>query len=770
MLMSSRRKLAVAVCTALCFPAAAAAETYHVGPNRPYTTLGQVASLLAPGDVVEVDGDATYASVRFTKPGTAQAPITIRGLRVNGKRPVVSSGTYTVHFELSNHYVFEGFEVTGGTSRCVQVHAAYITIRDTLVRDCPAQGILATDGDTGWLTLERVEVARSGSEDRRHPIYVSSDPDAYPGAVFRMQHCYVHDGVGGNAVKSRAERNEIYYNWIENGRYRELELIGRDGEVPPRAMHSDIVGNVFIKGPGRTSSIARVGHDDKGHDDTGQYYGSRGRYRFVNNTFVVDRLDGAVIEAYGRLEAVEAHNNVFFRRGGPTNAAIRILDDEDALWEHGAAVTSGTNNWVMSGSTMIPSVWNGSIIGDDPGFANLAAGDVRPAAGSPLIDAGTTSAPASPSGYPFPSPLYPPGYQPPLRSVGASPDVRPVSGTIDIGAYESGQTPACTYTIAPTSNSFGSNGGSGEIDVSTDADCSWTAAANANWITVASGGSGTGSGSVGYAVAANSGSTARNGTLTVAGQVFTVQQDAAAGCTYSIAPTSASMSAAGGTGTVTVTAGAGCTWTATSNATWITVVSGGSGSGDGSVGYSVAANSGSTSRNGTLTVAGATFTVAQAAGGSAGTVVDVYADQQDVTFTGGSSGVQAVVVAGEGVGGSFAIKHTNLALWSSSKRLHFATPVNISGVLATDKLQISLDLSAGGPNPNAIHIYFNNNWEQMVVAPGVDSAPGYQTFTLSLGAVRSKLGNSVNDIYFKAGSGFPSAGTLWVDNVKFIRP
>jgi hypothetical protein len=83
------------------------------------------------------------------------------------------------------------------------------------------------------------------------------------------------------------------------------------------------------------------------------------------------------------------------------------------------------------------------------------------------------------------------------------------------------------------------------------------------------------------------------------------------GCTYSISPTSASPAAAGSTGTVSVTAGTGCAWTAASNASWITITSGASGSGNGSVGYSVAANSGA-ARSGTMTIAGATFTVNQA--------------------------------------------------------------------------------------------------------------------------------------------------------------
>jgi hypothetical protein len=90
-------------------------------------------------------------------------------------------------------------------------------------------------------------------------------------------------------------------------------------------------------------------------------------------------------------------------------------------------------------------------------------------------------------------------------------------------------------------------------------------------------------------------------------------------CSYSISPTSASYAAAGGSGTVTVTAGAGCAWTASSNASFITVTGGASGAGSGTVSYSVAANGGTTSRTGTLTIAGQTFTVSQAGTGGGGT-------------------------------------------------------------------------------------------------------------------------------------------------------
>jgi hypothetical protein len=175
-------------------------------------------------------------------------------------------------------------------------------------------------------------------------------------------------------------------------------------------------------------------------------------------------------------------------------------------------------------------------------------------------------------------------------------------------ATEEPITGGCTFSLSPTNSAFSSSGGTGTVNVTAGAGCAWTAISNNSFITITSGSSGTGNGSVGYSVAINTGG-ARNGTMTIAGQSFTVSQ-AAAGCSYSISPTSQNFIAAGGAGTVNVTAGVGCGWTATSNAAWITITGGGSGSGNGSVSYSVAANTGS-ARSGSMTIASQTFTVTQ---------------------------------------------------------------------------------------------------------------------------------------------------------------
>ncbi|WP_156033363.1 BACON domain-containing protein [Candidatus Magnetobacterium casense] len=82
-------------------------------------------------------------------------------------------------------------------------------------------------------------------------------------------------------------------------------------------------------------------------------------------------------------------------------------------------------------------------------------------------------------------------------------------------------------------------------------------------------------------------------------------------CSYSITPTIKSFPATGGSDTISVIAGSSCAWTATSNATsWLTVNTP-SVSGNGTVSYTVAANTATTSRTGTITIAGQTLTVTQ---------------------------------------------------------------------------------------------------------------------------------------------------------------
>lgn len=84
---------------------------------------------------------------------------------------------------------------------------------------------------------------------------------------------------------------------------------------------------------------------------------------------------------------------------------------------------------------------------------------------------------------------------------------------------------SCSYALSASSQSFGELAQVGALTVSAGAGCEWTAASEAQWISVlAPAAPAAGSGVVRFSLDRNVGSTARTGTLSVAGLTFTVVQ------------------------------------------------------------------------------------------------------------------------------------------------------------------------------------------------------------------------------------------------------
>ena len=190
------------------------------------------------------------------------------------------------------------------------------------------------------------------------------------------------------------------------------------------------------------------------------------------------------------------------------------------------------------------------------------------------------------------------------------------TGHITVGSQVCTVTqPACSYSLSASSASLGSAATTGSFTVTANVGCSWSVSSSDGWLTITAGASGSGNGTVVYAVTANaSNCLARTGTLTLAGQTFTVTQAAGSGAT-ALPVTAASVGSDASNGSLTVAASAGCNWTANSNVGWLTVTAGSSGTGPSNVAYAVASNaSNCTARVGTLSVAGELFTVTQAAG------------------------------------------------------------------------------------------------------------------------------------------------------------
>jgi len=209
---------------------------------------------------------------------------------------------------------------------------------------------------------------------------------------------------------------------------------------------------------------------------------------------------------------------------------------------------------------------------------------------------------------------------------------------------ETSAQPACTFTISPTTQNFALGGGTGSVTVTTQSGCNWTAVSNSGFVTVTSGASGTGNGTVNFSVGGTT--SARVGTITIAGQTFTVNQNGA--CSFAISPTSIVASQNVTTSGITVITQPGCQWTAVSNASFATITGGSSGTGNGTVSYFLQSNTGFT-RFGTITVAGLTFNITQTGpfgtpscpsaatvtsiapqSGAVGTIIDI----KGVNFTG----------------------------------------------------------------------------------------------------------------------------------------
>jgi uncharacterized protein (TIGR03437 family) len=158
----------------------------------------------------------------------------------------------------------------------------------------------------------------------------------------------------------------------------------------------------------------------------------------------------------------------------------------------------------------------------------------------------------------------------------------------------------CDYTVNPLSASAPAAASTGQVSVTTQAGCGWSATSNNSWLHITSGLGYNSSGNATYTVDANISAFARSGTLTIAARTVTVNQ-AAASCSFDIAPKSQNIAVGGGTGSFAVIAN--CAWQASSNnGAFITLPPDSRGAADGSVSFTVAANGCVAGRSSGITV------------------------------------------------------------------------------------------------------------------------------------------------------------------------
>ncbi len=85
---------------------------------------------------------------------------------------------------------------------------------------------------------------------------------------------------------------------------------------------------------------------------------------------------------------------------------------------------------------------------------------------------------------------------------------------------------SCTFSLSSQSESFGKDGGSSSVLVTTQDGCDWTVTNPNSWITLTSGQAGRGVGVIGYTIQRNTTGVSRSGTLTFATQSLSILQSA----------------------------------------------------------------------------------------------------------------------------------------------------------------------------------------------------------------------------------------------------
>jgi hypothetical protein len=200
---------------------------------------------------------------------------------------------------------------------------------------------------------------------------------------------------------------------------------------------------------------------------------------------------------------------------------------------------------------------------------------------------------------------------------------------------------SCEFSISPSQTPAFSSGGQTFVHVqNTQGDvCPWTAVANDSFLVITSGSSGVNTGIVAIQIQANTGAL-RAGTVTIAGQTFTVTQNGpTTPCLYQISPTTIEAGAAQMSEMVYITKlqGDTCNWSAQSSSSFVTLDPA-----SGQIpllGYSnmmvfVWENTGP-ARSATVTVGNATLTVTQAAALSSTSAALLSFDSDPGDFVGG---------------------------------------------------------------------------------------------------------------------------------------
>lgn len=410
------------------YPAPVCSEIYEVGPEKPYSAVGQVPwENLQAGDRVRIFWRPEPYREKWVlnRQGTEQSRIVVEGVpSATGALPVIDGRGATTRSELNFWNENRGVIKIGGSNRppdgtpswieianleirsgrppyqftgrdglsdyvknCAAVYIEkgdHLTIRNCILRDCGNglfSGSLSSD-----LLVEGCQIFDNGIENSiyQHNTYTESN-----GIVFQLNRFGPLRGdCPGNNLKDRSAGTVIRYNWIEGGN-RQLDLVETDDEALaslPEYRSTRVYGNVLIEPEGAGNrQICHYGGD--GGNDS--YY-RKGILYFYHNTLVSLRNDRTtLLRLSTNDETCDCRNNILYTLHDGTGLAM--LDATGLLHLRANWTKPG---WKGSHGTLTGTILNegGNLSGASPEFRSEAGKDYRLTAASACIDAGTALA------------------------------------------------------------------------------------------------------------------------------------------------------------------------------------------------------------------------------------------------------------------------------------------------------------------------------------------------------------------------------------------
>jgi hypothetical protein len=357
--------------------------------------------------------------------------IVISGLQVQGARtdPDASKADFYDETGKARKYTTYGGK-SGGSSVYIW-GSENVTVRGNVLTDS-GNGLMAMSQFDEKTTSRHILIEGNHFYNNGNPGSYGTH-NAYTEAidiVFQYNNFgRLADGACGDAIKDRSAGTVIRYNRIEPGEFMVNLIDASSGAreafvADPSYAHSWVYGNVFFNRPNPNTAVFPNGTSFvKNGDnwstalshaivhyggDSGNYaYYRRGTLHFYANTIIIqaDASKNSAVSLFQLTNdpaktagTVDLRNNVIWRAAqtaGATPVSVNLADSGPASTTLGAFVLGPS--WMSTGISLTPAkpfqtplvtsqapVWGGTQ--NAPGFTNLAGEDLRPVAGSALLD------------------------------------------------------------------------------------------------------------------------------------------------------------------------------------------------------------------------------------------------------------------------------------------------------------------------------------------------------------------------------------------------